>query len=107
MRSYSIVEKLKDNKYMEIEIKYDEGSEVFNSKRGYYVLFTQVTYENGFRRFEPRSNINYKICVKETKRFSRKQMDKIISYIEDNKNEFFELYMYNDITKIFLLLKGI
>ena len=107
MRNYSITKTIENNKYMEIEVKYDEGSEVFNNKRGYYIFFTRVTYENGFKKFEPRSDTNYKICIKEVKRFSNKQMEKIIDYVNYNKDEFFEYYNLNGITEIFLLLKGI
>jgi len=107
MRSYSITKKIKDSEYMEIEVKYDAGDGYMNPRRGYYIYFTRVEYLNGFKKFTPSDNTNFKIFIKEVKRYSYKQMKKIIAYLFDNREYFFEVYYTNDIPGIYLLLKGL
>jgi len=107
MRRFDMREKLEGNKFMEIEIKYDEGSEYMNTRRGYYIFFTHIVVEDGFKRFIPMDGVNFKMCVKEVKRFGKKQMKNIVDFMLLHKDKFFNLYKVQDRELIVKLLKEI
>ena len=90
MRSYEVRRKLEGNEYMEIKVKYSEGS--YMEQRGFYAYCTTIEIKDGFKRVVPMDERNFKFLIKGASRFSKKTMQKIVDYIDVNEDELFENY---------------
>ena len=107
MKRFDMREELDGNKYMEISIMYEKANSPLSINRGYYIYFSNVEIEDGFKKFVPMDDVNFKIFFKSAKRFSSKQMEKIVDFVLNHKDEFFKLYKNQDREAIFDLLEGI
>jgi len=93
-------EETKQNRHMEIESKYDIGGQDYFSykdkKRGLYLIFSLVTMtkRDGYTsvEFTPMANSNFRYFIKEMKRKSAKQEDKLNNWLKDNEDEIFNAY---------------
>ena len=95
--------------YMVIEVYYDRGGiNYFTDKteeRGYYIDFEHAFITDGWKESIPRLEHNFKIFVKEAKRYSKKQEEKLELFLEKNKDKLFDMYSKLEKSKIYDFLK--
>lgn len=87
------------NEYMKVRAFYDLGGESFignQKKRGLYLTFTLVERTRDetstTESFSPMDDVNFTILIKELKRKSQKQMDKMVELFMAEEHHWFQEY---------------
>jgi len=100
---------IEGNNYMVIEPYYSKGGLNYFSDatdpRGYSIIFNHKEFENNCTKYIPMDKCNFRIFVKKTKRYSKKQEEKISDFIYDNQDKLFDMYSKMDKKAIFDFLK--
>jgi len=96
-----------DNHFVEIVFKYDKGGNYLTEQRGYYIYFTKVKIEEGFKVFMPKEDTNFKLLIKPVNRYSLKMYNNLSDSIYAMKDKLIELFINNDKDAIYCLLKGL
>lgn len=84
------------NEYIVIELTYKkDGFNSFlneNEKRGYYLYFLVQKISGRTREYTPLDDNNFKLLIKEVKRYSQKTMKQLEEKFTNNGDELFNIY---------------
>ena len=84
------------NQFLEIKLDYRHGGWNYwygvKEKRGYELIFSLIRKNGKLKIIAPLDGVNFRILVKEAKRYSSKTIEKLEQVLKQNQQELLEAY---------------